>query len=118
MLRIALILIICEKVVQHAAVTLAFWTNAAGIRSTVAADPTALMVLGALIAAAFLVALWGVLRDHRWTPGLLIGLALFDIIGEFAAQGTFAIALNVSFIVAVLLLILTVSYRRQLRRSS
>ncbi len=115
MLRIALVVIVCEKVVQHAAVTLAFLTNTAGIRSTVAVDPTVLMVLGTIIAIAFLVALWGILRDHRWTPGLLIGLALFDIVGECAAQGTFMIALNISFVVAVLLLILALSYRRQLR---
>ncbi len=115
MLRIALVVIICEKVLQHAAVTLAFWFNSGGIRSTVAINPEVLMTLGALIAVLFLIALWGVLRNHLWTPGLLIGLALFDIVGEFAAQGTFAIVLNVSFLVAVTLLILSIGYRRQLR---
>ena len=115
MLRILLVLIICEKVLQHAAVTLAFWFNVGGIRSSVAADPSLLMILGAMIAILFLIALWGVLRNHRWTPGLLIGLALFDIVGEFAAQGTFAIVLNVSFLVAVTLLIFSIAYRRQQR---
>jgi hypothetical protein len=44
---------------------------------------------------------------------LLIGLALFDIIGEFVAQGVISIVITVSFLVATLLLILTLVYRRQ-----
>ncbi len=113
--RAVLIVIICEKVIQHLTVTLALWLNRGDIRATVAADPTVLMILGAIVAALFLVALWGVLRNHRWTPGLLIALALFDIIGECAAQGTLAIAINVSFIVAIVLLYFAIRYRRQLR---
>ncbi len=117
MLRIALVFIVCEKVIQHAAVTLALWFDVGNIRATVVPDPRVLMMLGAIIAVLFLIALWGVLRNDVWTAGLLIGLALFDIVGEFVGQGKFAIVLNVSFLVAVTLLILAIAYRRQLRGS-
>jgi hypothetical protein len=44
---------------------------------------------------------------------LLIGLALFDVVGECVAQGLFTIVITVSFLVATLLLSLTIVYRWQ-----
>jgi hypothetical protein len=43
----------------------------------------------------------------------VIALALFDIIGEFVAQGKLDIMITVSFIVAIILLILASIYRQQ-----
>ena len=43
-----------------------------------------------------------------------MALALFDMIGEFVAQGTIGIQLNVSFLVATVLLVLCLLDRRSL----
>jgi hypothetical protein len=114
--RYALILLAFEKVVQHCFVTAAFLLDLGGIRSTVAIDPWILTVAGALIAVLFAVALWALVGGRPWAPRLLIGLALVDIVGEFIAQGRLGITINVSFIVALLLLVLSLTYERQMRR--
>ncbi len=110
-----LVLLICEKIIQHFVVTLSFYKDWGGIRSQVAIDPDILMVSGAIVLVLFVVSLWGMLSRQRWAVGLLIGLAVFDIIGEFIAQGLFMIAITVSFLVAITILILALVYRRQLR---
>jgi hypothetical protein len=109
-----LILLIIEKIVQHIFVTLAFYFNWADIASTVAVSPMILMILGALVAALFVVSLWGMIKKKTWATNLVIALALFDMLGEFIAQGQVCILINVSFIVATLLLIFALSYRRRL----
>lgn len=109
-----LILLVIEKIIQHTFVTLAFYFNWADIASTVAVSPNILMILGALVAVLFALSLWGMIRKKTWAVNLVIALALFDIIGEFVAQGEVCILINVSFIVATLLLILALSYRRRL----
>lgn len=111
-----LILLVIEKIIQHIVVTFAFYFNWKDIASTVAISPTVLMVAGAIVAVLFTIALWGMLTKRAWTLKLLIALALFDIIGEFAAQGVICIVLNVSFIVATLLFILAILYSRQIPR--
>jgi hypothetical protein len=108
-----LVLLTIEKIIQHIFVTLAFYFNWADIAATVAVSPTILMVLGAIVAILFVLSLWGMTRKKTWAVNLVIALALFDIIGEFVAQGGIYILINVSFIVAILLLILASIYRRQ-----
>jgi hypothetical protein len=112
-----LILLTLEKIFQHLLVTLAFYFNWKDIASTVVVSPTALMIAGAVIAILFVLSLWGLLKRRDWTVNLLIALALFDMLGEFVAQGTIAITLNVSFLVATLLLVLSLVYRGQMRKS-
>jgi hypothetical protein len=111
----ALIVLTCEKIVQHTAVTLAFYNDWNGIRSRVAVNPDVLMVLGGIVAVLFMLSLVGLLRQRGWVSGLLIGLALFDMVGEFIAQGVVAIVITVSFLVAAGILILALIYRRQSR---
>jgi hypothetical protein len=53
------------------------------------------------------------LKWKTWALNLIVALALFDIIGEFIAQGRIGITLNVSFIIAVTLLITTLVYRQK-----
>ncbi len=112
-----LILLIVEKIVQHIFVTLAFYFNWADIASTVAIAPVLLMVSGAIVAIPFCFSLWGFVRKQRWAISLVIALALFDLIGEFAAQGRIDIVINVSFLVAIILLILASIYHGQLSRA-
>ncbi len=112
-LRVAIIALVAEKIVQHVAVTAAFAFDWYGIRSTVAVPPDALLVLGAIAAVLFAVALWGLAKRGRWAANLVLGLAVFDMLGEFVAQGTLGIQLNVSFLVATTLLLLCLAYRRR-----
>ena len=112
-LRYVLLVLVVEKIVQHGVVTLAFIFNWGDIRSTVAVNPDLLMMLGGLAAILFGFAFWGLLKHNAGAIGLLIWLALFDIVGEFAAQGTIGIVLNVSFLVAVILLVLGLLYRQR-----
>jgi hypothetical protein len=111
----ALIVLIIEKIIQHIFVTLAFYFNWADIASTVVVSSTVLMVLGAFVAVLFMVSLWGMVNKRDLAINLVIFLALFDIIGEFVAQGRIGIMITVSFIVAVILLIVALIYRRQLK---
>ena len=105
-LRYVIIALLAEKVIQHAAVTAALYFNWHDIDATVAISPTILMVLGGAAAVLFAVALWAVFKRRAWGTRLVIALALFDIVGEFVAQGTIAIDINVSFIIAATLLVL------------
>ncbi len=109
-----LILLVIEKIIQHIVVTLAFYFNWADIASTVVVAPVLLMVSGAIIAILFCLSLWGFIRKRFWAINLVIALALFDLIGEFVAQGRIDIVITVSFLVAMLLLVLTFLCRRQL----
>jgi uncharacterized membrane protein len=51
--------------------------------------------------------------SSRWATNLVVALALFDIVGEFVAQGRIDIVVTVSFVVATILLIVALIYRRQ-----
>lgn len=109
----ALLVLVVEKIVQHIFVSLAFYFNWADIASTVVVNPTILLVLGSIVAVLFCVAFWGTLRDRRWAINLVLGLALFDIIGEFIAQGTLMITVTISFIVACGLLVIAIMIMRK-----
>lgn len=110
-----LIVLTCEKIVQHSAVTLAFYNDWKGIRSRVAVNPDVFMVLGGIAMLLFVLSLWGMLQHRTWATGLLIGLAIFDIVGEFVAQGLLTIVITFSFLVATAILVLALVYRRQAR---
>jgi hypothetical protein len=110
-----LLILVAEKIVQHVFVTWAFYVNLSDIRGTVAVSPNVLMGLGAIIAVLFGVSLWGLWRHRPWAAALVLFLALCDLAGEFAAQGKPDITLNVSFLVAFALLILSFTYLRKNR---
>ena len=111
-----LLLLLVEKTIQHIVVTLAFYFNWKDIASTVAVSPTVLMILGTIVAVLFAISLWAMITKRVWVIKLVIALALFDMVGEFVAQGRIDILITVSFIVATLLLILAAVYRKQLSR--
>lgn len=111
----ALILLTVEKTTQHIVVTLAFYFNWRDIVSTVVVDPGILMFVGAIVAVLFGTSLSGLIWKQTWAVDAILYLALFDIIGEFVAQGTLVIFITVSFLVAVVLFLLAFTYRRQSR---
>ena len=108
LIRYALIILVVEKIIQHTFVSLAFLYDIGGVRSTVAVDYRALMISGAVIAILFVVTLPAVLRKKHWSLYLVALLAASDIIGEFIAQGTVLLAINVSITVAIILLFLSI----------
>lgn len=112
-LRTIVLALVIEKIIQHLFVTTAFTFNWADIGSTVVVNPRLLMILGAIVALLFAISLWGLLRWTRWAINLVIALALFDIVGEFIAQGKLAITVTISILVAILLLVLALFLRRQ-----
>lgn len=112
-IRIALIILVGEKIIQHALVTIAFYFNWMDIRSTVAVPADILMILGAVVTVLYTLCFWAIMTQKRWSNVLLIGLALFDIVGEFIAQGRLDITINVSILVAFSLLILAFFYSKQ-----
>ena len=70
---------------------------------------------GGVVAVLFAAAALGLWQRERWALPLLIGLGLFDIVGEFIGQGTLAIEIVVSFLVAVTIVWLSL---RLLRRAN
>lgn len=108
------LVIITEKIIQHIFVTVAFYFNWTDIASEVVVSPTILMISGAIVAIFFMVTLWGMIKKQTWAIYLAIGLALFDIVGEFVAQGRIDIVITISILMATLLLILAIAFGRQL----
>ena len=106
----ALIVLMVEKIFQHIFVTLAFYFNWGEIASTVAVSPSILMLSGALVAVLFVLGLRGLLAKKHWSVSLVTALALFDILGEFVAQGRTGIEITISLIVAWVLLLLALLY--------
>jgi hypothetical protein len=113
-----LIILVAEKIIQHVLVTLAFIYDFVGIRATVAIDYNYLLYSGAAVALLFGLTFWSLLKKQRWGLNLVIGLALLDIVGEFVTQGSIFITLNVSFIVAIALLVWVWLYKRNLRHKT
>jgi len=112
-----LITLSLEKIIQHVFVSLSLLYDAGGVRSTVAVDYRALLVSGAVVAVLFVVAFLALVQKKRWGLYLVAFLAAFDIIGEFVAQGTAFVAINVSIIVAIILLLLCYFELRNPRRA-
>lgn len=111
-----LIAIAVEKALQHAFITWAFAADRFGLREQVVPPWEVLMVSGGIVGVLFIVAVVALIRWEPWAPMLLVGLALFDIVGEFVGQGTVMIELVVSFLVAVALLILAARALPRYRR--
>jgi hypothetical protein len=114
--RVVLLLLVCEKVIQHAAVTIAFALDLLHLRASVAADYRWFLLVGAVLTILFAVCVWGLWHRATWVGPAVAILAIVDIMGEFLAQGTLLITLNVSFLVAIALLLLISLYRPERRR--
>jgi hypothetical protein len=104
--------LLAEKIVQHVFVTVAFLFDIGGSRSSVALDYRFFMVAGGVVSILYVIALWAVYSKRMYGLSLVVALAVFDIWGEFIAQGRFDINLNFSFIGASILLILAQLIRK------
>ena len=110
---IVLVILSLEKFIQHVFVSYAFYIDLDGIRETVVVDYRWLIVSGLIVGILFLVNIPFLYQRKRFSYYLLLFLALFDIIGEFLAQGTFAIDVVLSFLVALLILFILILYRQE-----
>jgi hypothetical protein len=108
-----LIILSIEKFIQHMVVTYAFYTDLRSIRETVVVDHTILMVSGFIVGILFLVNIPFLYQRKPSSFTMLFLLALFDFVGEFIAQGTLSIEITVSFIVASIILITLIYYRKK-----
>jgi len=111
-LRVFLILLTAEKTVQHLFVSYAFYVDLGNIRSQVTPDYRILMLVGFVVFMLFAVALYGQCMNAVWATSLVTGLAVFDVLGEFYAQGTLIIDVTLSLVAAIVIL-LTVYLRRR-----
>lgn len=102
-----------EKIVQHTIVTWALLVDLDNLRQDVAVDYQWLVVVGGMVGTLFAVGLAGLFMGQRWSLILLSGLALVDVVGEFVAQGTVAITVTVSFVVAVAILGLSLNLAKR-----
>ena len=111
---VILMILSLEKFVQHIYVTYAFMEDLGSIRQFVTLDYRIFMISGFLVGLLFLVSFFLMFRRNRFGLDLLLGLALFDFVGEFVAQGTLFIAIPVSFIVASLIIVVLLVTRKSL----
>ncbi len=112
--QILLLVLSIEKVVQHMFVTYAFAVDMGEIRDSVVIDHIPLMIVGFVVGVLFAVSARLQLKNQRAGYVLVLYLALFDFVAEFAAQGTLAIEIVVSIIVATIILITLFRDRKRL----
>jgi len=110
---LVLIVLSVEKFIQHMFVTYALVVDLAGIRATVVLDHRLLVVSGFIVGWLFLINIPFLWQRRRGSFYLLFGLAMFDIIGEFIAQGTLFIDIVLSFVVALVILLILLAYRKR-----
>ena len=108
-----LIVLSVEKFIQHMFVSYAFAVDLAGIRATVAVDYRLLFVSGFIVGWLFLINIPFLWRQVRGSFYLLFGLAMFDIVGEFIAQGMLFIDIMLSFMVALAIVLILLAYRKR-----
>ena len=109
-----LVFLSIEKFIQHMFVSYALYVDLMAIRSTVVVDHRLLMVSGFIVGILFLVNIPFLLRRRRNSFRVLFFLALFDFIGEFIAQGTLAIDITVSYLVASIIILILIVERERL----
>lgn len=95
-------------------VTYAFYVNLTEIRDTVVINHKILMLSGFIVGILFLINIPFLYQRKPLSFIVLFMLALFDFVGEFIAQGTLAIEIYVSFIVATIILLILIFKKRTL----
>jgi len=108
-----LVFLSLEKFIQHVVVTYAFYVDMGEIRSTVMVDHRFLMISGFIVGILFLVNIPFLLQRKRNSFTVLFFLAIFDFIGVFIAQGTLAIDITLSFLIASLILLILIVERKR-----
>lgn len=93
------------SIVVAIAAPFAFAVDLGDIRDSVVIDHTTLMIVGFVVGLLFAVSVRLQVRNERSGYRLLLCPALFDFVSEFIAQGTLAIEIVFSIIVATIILV-------------
>ncbi len=112
--QILLLVLSIEKVVQHLFVTYALAVDLGDIRDSVVIHHVPLMIVGFVVGLLFAVSARLQFENERGGYRLLLYLALFDFAGEFVAQGTLAIEIVLSIVVATIILLTLFFHRKTL----
>ena len=116
LVRVVLIILLVEKIIQHLFTAIAFIHDIPGIGTPdigtrfEISNPVMAMN-NAILIPFFVAAIWGIARDRRWAKILVILLAAFDIIAEFVFHGFFFITISV--IVSLVTIIVLMRYRSE-----
>ena len=116
LIRVVLIILLVEKIIQHLFTAIAFIHDIPGIGTPdigtrfEISNPVMAMN-NAILIPFFVAAIWGIARDRRWAKILVILLAAFDIIAEFVFHGFFFITISV--IVSLVTIIVLMRYRSE-----
>jgi len=111
------LLILCiEKVVQHIYVTYAFATDIDTIRTDVVFDYRIFMYSGMIIALGFFFSAYGILKEQKWSLNLLWILGWTDFVGEFIAQGGRLQFVPLSYLLAIVIIIIVPIYKHRINR--
>jgi hypothetical protein len=112
-IQIIFILLLVEKIIQHALTALAFsiaipgiGTPDIGTRFDIS-NPV-MEISNLILAALFGCAILGIVTNRQWSRGLIFFLAVFDIAAEFIFHGLFFITISV--LGAAILIILLLVY--------
>lgn len=117
-IQIILILLLVEKIIQHALTALAFSIAIPGIGTPdigtrLDISNPVMGISNAVLAALFGCAIWGIVTNRQWSRALIFFLAVFDIAAEFIFHGFFFITISVlgASILIILLLIYPIGIR-------
>ena len=117
--RYYFILFICvEKFIQHVFVTFAFAYDLSDIRSDVVVDYRILLYSGFIVAWFFLYAGYGIYQQKIWGLNLLWFLGWFDFIGEHIAQGGSLNFTPLSYIMAIIIIIIIPLHKRTMKKKN
>jgi hypothetical protein len=109
LIRIILLILLSEKIIQHALTALAFTVAIPGVGSPSIGNrfeisDLVMAISNSILVVLFGISILGIIKGKSWSKTLVIILASFDIVAEFIFHGLFYITISV--IVSAFLIIL------------
>lgn len=113
LIRIILLILLSEKIIQHALTALAFAVAIPGVGSPSIGNrfeisDQVMAISNSILVVLFGLSILGIIKNKTWSKTLVIILAGFDIVAEFIFHGLFYITISV--IVSAMLIILTLIF--------
>ncbi len=112
LIRIILLILLSEKIIQHALTALAFINAIPGvgspsIGSRLEISDQVMAISNSILVVLFGLSILGIVKDKSWSKTLVIILAGFDIVAEFIFHGLFYITISV-IVSAILILLMLI----------
>ncbi len=113
LIQTILILLLVEKIIQHALTAMAFLIAIPRVRTPdigtrLDISHPVMGVSNAALVSLFGCAIWGIAADKQWSKTLILFLAFIDIAAEFIFHGLFFITFSI--LGAAILIILLLKY--------